>query len=95
MGSVKPFITSFAERGVADISTPEMKIKIMNAFATDGCFTEIKSPEMARIVQLEQQEIMVANQEMLIENENGDGEEESNDVGNISDSDSDSDTDYM
>jgi hypothetical protein len=70
-----------------------MKVKIMNAFANDGCFTEIRSPEMARIVQLEQQEIMIANQEILMENENIDQEEEYNEIGNISDSDSDNDTD--
>jgi hypothetical protein len=45
------------------------------------------------VVQLEEQEIVIANQEILIENKNSDGEEKFNDVGNISDSDSDSDTD--
>jgi hypothetical protein len=38
---------------------------------------------------------MIANQEIISENENSDGEEEYNDVGNISDSGSDSDTDWM
>jgi hypothetical protein len=70
-----------------------MKIKIINAFASDGCFTEIRSPEMARIVQLEAQEILIANQEILMENEGiEEGKEEFEEIGNISESDSDSDS---
>jgi hypothetical protein len=77
MGNLKPYITSFIQRGIAEISTPEMNIKIQEAFANDGCFTEIRSPEMALIVQLEAIEIMIANQEILIEDE---GNKEENEI---------------
>ena len=70
-----------------------MKIKIQNAFANDGCFTEIRSPEMALIVQSEAQEILIANQEILMEDEGNVEEDEFEYIGNISDSDSDNDED--
>jgi hypothetical protein len=59
--------------------------------ADDGSFTEIRSPEMALIVQSEAQEILIANQEILMEDEGNVDEDEFEDIGNISDSDSDED----
>ncbi len=49
--------------------------------------------QMALIVQLEAQEIMIANQEILMEDEGNKEEDEYQEIGNISDSDSDEDSD--
>ena len=52
MGALKPFLTGFVRRGIEALKTPEMRETIKNAFARDGLFTRIRSPEMQLTVQL-------------------------------------------
>ena len=40
---LKPRVTAWVQQGLAKISTPEMKIKLAQAFETDGRFKEIRS----------------------------------------------------
>ena len=51
MGAMKPFLTSFVQRGIEALKTPEMKQSIANAFANDGFFTIIISSEMQLAIQ--------------------------------------------
>lgn len=53
MGALKPFLTGFVQRGIEAIKTPDMRAAIKNAFANDGLFSYIRSPEMQLSVQLE------------------------------------------
>ena len=53
MGTLKPFPTGFVQRGIEAIKTPDMRAAINNAFASDGLFSYIRSPEMQLSVQLE------------------------------------------
>jgi hypothetical protein len=53
MGALKSFITYFVQKGIAAVSTPEMKVEIRNAFAAHGCFNEIRSPAMKQILDLD------------------------------------------
>ena len=46
MGALKPYLTSFVEKGILALKTPEMKACIQNSFAVDGCFRQMRSPEM-------------------------------------------------
>ena len=46
MSALKPHITRFVQSGIAAISTPEMKATIANAFANDGLFAYMRSPEV-------------------------------------------------
>ena len=52
MSALKPFLTGFVQRGIEALKTPEMREMIKNAFAKDGLFTRIRSPEMQLTVQL-------------------------------------------
>ena len=52
MGALKPFLTGFVQSGIEALKTPEMRETIKNAFAKDGLFTQIRSPEMQLTVQL-------------------------------------------
>ena len=57
MGALKPFITSFVNKGMEALRAPDMKQAIETCFAERGFFTLIRSPLMqneARL-QLEQE----------------------------------------
>ena len=58
MGALKPFLTGFVQRGILALKTPEMKACIQNAFAVDGCFRAMRSPEMQLIAHLDQAHIV-------------------------------------
>ena len=53
MSALKPHITRFVQSGIAAISTPEMKVAIANAFANDGLFAHMRSPEVQLAIRLE------------------------------------------
>lgn len=76
MGALKPFLTSFVQRGIEALKTPEMRATIKNAFANDGLFTRIRSPEMQLTVQLEGIDLThVAAPDLFTEpDDNSDGE---------------------
>ena len=50
---MKPFLTGFVQQGIEAISTPAMQITIATAFANDGLFAYMRSPEVQLAVQLE------------------------------------------
>lgn len=53
MGTLKPYLTSFVEKGILALKTPEMKASIRKSFESDGFFTEMRSSEMQLMVQME------------------------------------------
>lgn len=92
MGALKPFLTSFVQRGIEALKTPQMRETIKTAFANDGLFSVIRSPEMQLRVQLEG--IDLANDIALDEVEiDAEIEEIDAEIAAISSSDSGSDSD--
>lgn len=53
MGALKPYLTGFDEKGILALKTPEMKACIRKSFANDGLFTQMRSPEMQLMLQME------------------------------------------
>ena len=43
MNELKPNITGWVQEGIAAISTPAMKLSIVEAFESDGRFSEIRT----------------------------------------------------
>ena len=74
MGAMKPFLTSFVQRGIEALKTPEMKQSIANAFANDGLFTIIRSSEMQLAIQEEKALMEVAVPEAEEDANGSDGE---------------------
>ena len=74
MGALKPFLTSFVQRGIEALKTPKMKQSIANAFANDGLFTIIRSSEMPLAIQEEKALMEVAVPEAEEDANGSDGE---------------------
>lgn len=53
MGALRPYLTSFVQRGIEALKTPEMKTCIQNSFASDGCFSIMRSDEMQLAAQFD------------------------------------------
>jgi DDE superfamily endonuclease len=56
MSALKPHVTRFVLNGIAAISTPEMKVTIARAFANDGLFAYMRSPEVQQAIRSKREE---------------------------------------
>lgn len=86
MGALKPFLTSFVQRGVEAISTPAMQVTIATAFANDGLFAHMRSPEVQLAVQLEGADLL----DHLVHDVENEPEESGDELSAFSGEDSDS-----
>ena len=90
MGALRPFLTSFVQSGIRALKTPEMRTCIQNSFATDGCFSTMRSDDMQLAMQLDSTQFVdnsVAVAEGVENNENAD------EMGFISDDESGDESD--
>ena len=71
---LKPRVTSWAQQGLANISTPEMKQALAQAFARDGRFQQIRSVERQHAAGMEEL-VQALERQLQIENEPEDVEE--------------------